>query len=208
MKKTLLLAFVSFAVLTGCSKDPAASFSTPKTNYYINEVVSISNGTTGSNSYKWDFGDGQTSTEQNPRHVYNKKGIYQVKLTAGSSTSVHALRVYPGTASYEVDNATDADLPMVSFAADANGNIFDFIDHNIILAGGKSDTVFTLDPVIYVGGNIGTKKFIIVPPFTLNTLDHNKLVLAPGSQIYILNSIGKQVVQSQLTNKQAFNSVK
>ena len=156
------MAFVSFAVLTGCSKDPVASFSVPKTNYYINEAVTISNGTTGSSSYKWDFGDGQTSTEQSPQHAYNKKGIYQVKLTAGSSTSVHAIRVYPGTASYEVDNTTNTDVPMVSFTADANGKIFDFIDHNIILAGGKSDTVFTIDPSIYVGGNVGTKKFIIV----------------------------------------------
>lgn len=33
-------------------------------------------------SYLWDFGDGTTSTEQNPLHVYSKSGYYTVKLNA------------------------------------------------------------------------------------------------------------------------------
>lgn len=28
----------------------------------------------------WDFGDGQTSSEQNPKHVFGKKGVFQIKL--------------------------------------------------------------------------------------------------------------------------------
>jgi hypothetical protein len=32
------------------------------------------------NSWKWDFGDGATSTEQNPTHVYEKAGKYTVTL--------------------------------------------------------------------------------------------------------------------------------
>lgn len=33
-------------------------------------------------SYLWDFGDGTTSSEKNPLHVYAKSGYYNVKLTA------------------------------------------------------------------------------------------------------------------------------
>jgi PKD repeat protein len=32
-------------------------------------------------SYLWDFGDGKTSTEANPRHKYDKAGSYTIKLT-------------------------------------------------------------------------------------------------------------------------------
>ena len=32
-------------------------------------------------NYTWDFGDGNKSYEQNPYHIYNKAGIYQVTLT-------------------------------------------------------------------------------------------------------------------------------
>lgn len=32
-------------------------------------------------SYMWDFGDGTTSTEKSPLHIYSKSGYYTVKLT-------------------------------------------------------------------------------------------------------------------------------
>lgn len=44
------------------------------------------------NSWSWDFGDGLTSTEQNPVHTYNNQGTYSVTLTvsgsAGSDTEI------------------------------------------------------------------------------------------------------------------------
>nr|WP_330217428.1 PKD domain-containing protein [Methanosphaerula palustris] len=35
-------------------------------------------------AWKWDFGDNTTSTEQNPTHVYNRTGAYNVALTASN----------------------------------------------------------------------------------------------------------------------------
>jgi PKD repeat protein len=32
-------------------------------------------------SWKWEFGDGETSTEQNPIHTYTKAGAFTVVLT-------------------------------------------------------------------------------------------------------------------------------
>jgi len=37
-------------------------------------------------SWSWEFGDGGSSTEQNPTHVYQKAGKYTVSLTASSAT--------------------------------------------------------------------------------------------------------------------------
>jgi PKD repeat protein len=43
-------------------------------------------------TYQWDFGDGSTSTEQNPSHMYTKRGMYTAKLTVtnefGTSTEI------------------------------------------------------------------------------------------------------------------------
>ena len=37
-------------------------------------------------TYLWDFGDGSTSTEQNPTKIYDKAGKYNVVLTTGDPT--------------------------------------------------------------------------------------------------------------------------
>ena len=61
-------------------------------------------------SWQWDFGDGQTSGEQNPKHLYQKEGVYTVKLTAknnfGEDTRVRT------------DLITVAKGPAVDFSAD------------------------------------------------------------------------------------------
>ncbi|MCC2548969.1 PKD domain-containing protein, partial [Hymenobacter sp. BT175] len=35
--------------------------------------------------FSWDFGDGTTSSEQNPTHLYQQPGTYAVRLTAANS---------------------------------------------------------------------------------------------------------------------------
>ena len=41
-------------------------------------------------TYNWDFGDGQTSTEQSPSHTYQRAGNYTAKLTISDSTGTSA----------------------------------------------------------------------------------------------------------------------
>lgn len=41
---------------------------------------------TGTLSYAWDFGDGQTSTDKDPVHTYSTNGSYTVKLVTRNST--------------------------------------------------------------------------------------------------------------------------
>lgn len=48
-------------------------------------VVQFQNNTAGAISWFWDFGDGQTSTDQNPQHTYLNTGSYDVKLTVATA---------------------------------------------------------------------------------------------------------------------------
>lgn len=50
---------------------------------------------TGASSHIWDFGDNQTSTVQNPIHVY-QAGIYNVTLTTDTNTIVKTINVTSG----------------------------------------------------------------------------------------------------------------
>lgn len=47
--------------------------------------VQFFNDSKGADSYLWDFGDGSTSTEVNPVHIYTSDGSYQVSLAAYQS---------------------------------------------------------------------------------------------------------------------------
>lgn len=48
-------------------------------------TVVLNNKSENATTYKWSFGDGQTSTEKNPKHRYKTKGVYEITLTASNS---------------------------------------------------------------------------------------------------------------------------
>jgi PKD repeat protein len=50
----------------------------------INYIVSFVNNSQGAASYHWDFGDGNTSEEENPQHQYATAGQYEICLTVYS----------------------------------------------------------------------------------------------------------------------------
>ncbi|MCC6799333.1 MAG: PKD domain-containing protein, partial [Anaerolineae bacterium] len=67
-------------VVTG-NVAPVAAFTANRTNVTVGETVTFTNRSTGQiTSYAWDFGDGNTSTLENPTHTYAAVGTYIVKL--------------------------------------------------------------------------------------------------------------------------------
>jgi gliding motility-associated-like protein len=65
------------------SPRPAANFTAPVTiNCQIPLTVNFQNTSNGAISWLWDFGDGNTSTQQNPVHTYSNYGNFNVKLIA------------------------------------------------------------------------------------------------------------------------------
>jgi len=63
---------------------PIADFSADLTNVVVGDLIQFSfEGTYGNdpNEFYWDFGDGTTSSEENPSHQYDEPGIYTVNLT-------------------------------------------------------------------------------------------------------------------------------
>ena len=73
--------------ITVTEQTPKASFTYSKNNL----SVSFINTSTNAKSYKWEFGDGKTSTDKNPNHTYTKEGNYTVKLTATNVTKSNTI---------------------------------------------------------------------------------------------------------------------
>ena len=73
-------------------------------------TVEFTNETQGATSLLWDFGDGTTSTEENPVHEYQAEDVYNVTLTVtnscGANSSSEDVNLFsPATAGFEVSSS-------------------------------------------------------------------------------------------------------
>lgn len=65
---------------------PEADFQFSYQNGCLGEVVFADESKFSPNSWFWQFGDGNTSTQRNPSHMYAKAGTYKVSLRVTNST--------------------------------------------------------------------------------------------------------------------------
>ncbi len=87
----------------------SASFNAPAQGCVGAPIAFTDMSTVGSNSWSWNFGDGQTSSSQNPVHSYSTPGTYNVTLTSQNTIS--------GCSSTFNQNITINPLPTPSFTA-------------------------------------------------------------------------------------------
>jgi hypothetical protein len=108
----LLSVAIASTVFSSCKKDSTAI----KTDLLYDVAVDGATATftvktTGVTGYKWDFGDGVTSTEANPSHTYPGKGKYVPTLTAsvnGKATEASTVLRIAKTSPVKInDNSLD-----------------------------------------------------------------------------------------------------
>ena len=91
---------------------PNSSFTFNPNNQCAGLPVTFTNtstGTSGSTTYLWNFGDGNTSTATNPTHTFAAGGTYNVTLTQTNG---------PGCTSSSSQLVTAMDIPNVAIAGD------------------------------------------------------------------------------------------
>ena len=101
-------------------KPPIAAF-TVNRNCDDKFRIDFLNLSIGATSWSWDFGDGATSTQQNPSHVYSAAGNYAVTLAVTNGTCNHmttqAIQIIHESAGFAPDNSTACKGSTVNFAA-------------------------------------------------------------------------------------------
>ncbi len=64
-------------------------------DFYVVSTIQFNNTSSKSGAVTWDFGDGSTSTDANPKHKFDKAGIYQVTLNVdGVGSRTYPLLIY------------------------------------------------------------------------------------------------------------------
>ncbi len=100
------------------SSGPVAEFSADVTSGFAPLAVQFSDLSAGGpESWAWEFGDGNTSSEQNPKNTYNVAGLFNVSLTVSNASG----------ASSEVKtnliNAIGEGGPVANFIADPTAGL-------------------------------------------------------------------------------------
>ncbi|PSR04883.1 MAG: hypothetical protein BRD50_02570 [Bacteroidetes bacterium SW_11_45_7] len=120
---TVTLTAISDSGCVGKFTDEVEVYPEPKAAFQADNVcdgkpVEFNNNSSipvGVNNYNWDFDDGDGSVANEPDHLYDAPGTYNVTLVAtsdnGCTDSVtSSVRVYPvPEAGFEVDNVCDGD---------------------------------------------------------------------------------------------------
>jgi len=103
-KYVLIIFMLGSFTISACKKDQLGPAPTIDFSIQVSgDTVRFTNLTTGATSYKWDFGDGDSSTEESPMHIYPGKGKYVPTLyvtsqdgaTADGSTVIHISKTSP-----------------------------------------------------------------------------------------------------------------
>ncbi|WP_199880269.1 PKD domain-containing protein [Flammeovirga pacifica] len=94
---------------------PVAKFTVDAEEITIGDAVQFTDQSTGTpTSWSWTFGDGTTSTDQNPSHTYASEGQFTVALTVENAGGQHTLSVE----NYVTVKEEEVEAPTANFEAD------------------------------------------------------------------------------------------
>lgn len=138
---------VGYVVVTNAA--PNANFSFTSNNNFFNFTDQSSN----ANTWLWEFGDGSTSSLQNPSHTYANSGTYQVRLTAsngcGSDVQIRSVTATGGgtapTANFTSNHNNPACSGTINFTNTSSGNP---TSYSWSFPGGNPSTSSSTNPTI------------------------------------------------------------
>jgi Zn-dependent metalloprotease len=133
----------------GVDNPPIALFSHDKSFTCEGKVTFTDESINNVENWQWDFGDGNTSSEQNPVHLYQESGVYSVSLTVSNENGENEL------VKNNIITVSITDMPE--------------FDQNII---GCTDTAFEIfldigDNVLWFNNILDTE-----PVYTGSTVEH------------------------------------
>jgi PKD repeat protein len=163
--KRLYISLIFVCIIAQTSaQNPVANFKDMSPTCAYNEIQFVNTSIDGIDYY-WDFGDGNTSIQKNPVHMYSEAGTYTVKLTVSDNYSTDEINkpvtVYPTPiVSFSLDNIEGCQPLMVTFTNTSTGNhpttryVYDFGD-------GYADEVNDMRMITHTYTNVfGTNRII------------------------------------------------
>ncbi len=124
----LSVAVMVAALVSSCTQLPTADFTTdPATDIIQYDAVTFTNMSLDAVSYAWDFGDGGSSTEESPVHIFKSAGSFTVTLVAtnedGDTEVTQTVEVAAHNNTYTIDDTVfQVDSSMFWFSGSTMGS--------------------------------------------------------------------------------------
>ena len=136
--------------LIGVYPPVVADFTCDESIGFAPLIVTCTDASLNADSWFWDFGDGTTSTDRNPTHVFDSDVDSVIELLASNpgSSATHAVPIEVGVLEVSADPMTGPAPLEVTFTADAKGlpvNLYAWSLDGQNLFGGS-----TLNPILAV----------------------------------------------------------
>lgn len=89
----ILLAALGVCLILACERLPNPKFSyLPRENTEAGDSIWFTNQSRASDQFSWNFGDGNSSFEDDPSHLYTSPGVFEVILTARNDAGEESVR--------------------------------------------------------------------------------------------------------------------
>jgi peptidyl-prolyl cis-trans isomerase B (cyclophilin B) len=216
---------------SACTR-PIANFAVKTAEPVAPAAVTVTNQSQKAEKYQWDFGDGKTSTEVEPNHVYKSSGNYTItlKATKGGKSNKMTQKVFvkpPSDCTIEIEtelgtmiailyNATPKHRDNFLKLADEgfyNSLLFHRVINGFMIQGGDPESRNAAAGMSLGSGGPGYQ----IPAEFVDSLVHVRGALAAartnnpkkessGSQFYIVH--GKPVNAQQLDYFEASKGLK
>ncbi len=163
------------------------------------EAFVFTNNSTGADVFDWDFGNGTTSTQENPTNVYNEPGNYEVALAVESSQFGCTDEIVKSITIYALPNTAVADdiicqdsMAILSVANPSAGSTYTWMPGNLLddTIGSTVTTLSLTDAAIFsvtevdANGCTDTDELTVEVISTIPSIEWDTAV-CPGSTILL-----------------------
>jgi large repetitive protein len=173
---TLFACEASTTKVITVSNTPNAEFAIVTDDFCNPSPVSFSNTSQGFNFVRWDFGDGNISSQINPNHTYNSPGIYSIQLIVENNsgcldTAYTDIEIFPTpSANFTLNLQNTCNIPVIGITNNTSSNGTDYLwdfgnGQNSVLT---NPTITFTEPDIYqvklvVSNQFGCQDSLIRP---------------------------------------------
>jgi PKD repeat protein len=147
----------------------------PQASYTVNnnetcdlqELFEFTAGSETTDTYNWDFGDGMTSSEMHPDHIFATSGIFTVELTmtnafgcSDSYSVANLITVHPDNTPVISASVLSGCLPL---ASTLSSNVVGAVSYSWLSSDGQSATTPTFSVTYFPAGNYNINLSVVMP---------------------------------------------